>query len=216
MDSVPERKGSNRARPHEISANAKPGESETNAVARSALRPTIRAGVSILEYSKAYGDIELGALIEALSDQTEKVTSGDLGRGEAMLAAQAHTLDAIFNELARRAINAEYMDNLDRYLRLALKAQAQCRMTWEAVSSIKNPPMMGYVRQANIAHGHQQVNNGSERSSGSHRVRENPDMKNRLLEEDDEQRLDTGTPQAAGTADPELVPVGKVDGSENG
>ena len=37
-----------------------------------------------------------------------------LGRGEEMLSAQAHTLDAIFNKLAQRAINAEYLDNLDR------------------------------------------------------------------------------------------------------
>ncbi len=78
-----------------------------------------------------------------------------------MLTAQAHTLDAVFNNLARRAINAEYMDNLDRYLKLALRAQSQCRATWEALATMKNPPMIGYVRQANIAHGHQQVNNAT-------------------------------------------------------
>ena len=38
-----------------------------------------------------------------------------------MLVAEAHVLDAIFNDLARRAIKAEYMDNLDRYLKLALR-----------------------------------------------------------------------------------------------
>jgi len=69
-----------------------------------------------------------------------------------MLTAQAHTLDAIFNNLEQRAINAEYMDNLDRYLKLALRAQSQCRATWEALSTIKSPPVMGYVRQANGVH----------------------------------------------------------------
>lgn len=71
------------------------------------------------------------------------------------MTTQAHILDAIFNNLARRAINAEYLDNLDRYLKLALGAQSQCRATWEALATIKNPPVTGYVRQANIAHGPQ-------------------------------------------------------------
>jgi hypothetical protein len=39
------------------------------------------------------------------------------GRGEAMLIMQAHTLDAIFNQLAiRAALNQrEYLDAADRY-----------------------------------------------------------------------------------------------------
>ena len=45
------------------------------------------------------------------------------------------------------------MKNLDTYLKVALRAQSQCRATWEALGTIQNPPVMGYVRQANIAHG---------------------------------------------------------------
>ena len=110
---------------------------------------------------KSYGDLDLEGLVEALAAQTKAASDGDLGRGEAMLTTQAHILDAIFNNLARRAINAEYMKNFDRYLKLALRAQSQCRATWETLSAMKNPPMAGYVGQANIAHGHQQVNNTS-------------------------------------------------------
>jgi hypothetical protein len=75
-----------------------------------------------------------------------------------MLTAQAHTLDAIFNSLAQRAaLNmGEYIQACETYLKLALRAQSQCRTTWEALATIKNPPVMGYVRQANIAHGPQQ------------------------------------------------------------
>jgi len=40
-----------------------------------------------------------------------------------------------------------------------LKAQSQCRATLEALAAIKNPPIV-YARQANIAAGPQQVNNG--------------------------------------------------------
>jgi len=87
------------------------------------------------------------------------MNEGVLERAEAMLTSQAHTLDAIFNNLARRAVNAEYMDHLDRYLKLALRAQSQCRATWESLITIKHPPVAGYVKQANIVHGPQQVNN---------------------------------------------------------
>ena len=45
------------------------------------------------------------------------------------------------------------------YLRLALKAQAQSRATAEALAAIKQGPVV-IARQANIAHGPQQVNNG--------------------------------------------------------
>jgi len=59
------------------------------------------------------------------------------------------------------------MDNLDRYLELALRAQSQSRATWDALATIKNPPVAGYVRQANIAHGPQQVNNTSATPDGT-------------------------------------------------
>ncbi len=72
-----------------------------------------------------------------------------------------NTLDSIFNSLVQRAINSEYLDHLDRYLKLALRAQSQCRATWETLAAIKNPPIV-YAKQANIAQGHQQVNNAPE------------------------------------------------------
>jgi len=51
------------------------------------------------------------------------------------------------------------LEAADKYLRLALKAQGQCRATLETLAAIKNPPVV-FARQANIAHGPQQVNNG--------------------------------------------------------
>jgi hypothetical protein len=59
------------------------------------------------------------------------------------LCNQPGDLDAIFNNLARRAIKAEYMGNLDRYLKLTLRAQSQSRATWRALATIKNPPVIG-------------------------------------------------------------------------
>jgi hypothetical protein len=41
-------------------------------------------------------------------------------------------------------------------LRLAFKAQGQCRSTFETLALMKNPPV--FARNANIANGPQQVN----------------------------------------------------------
>ncbi len=197
--------------PNQIVAAGPPNEDEAVAIARTVLRPTVQAAVTLKEYGKSYGDLSLSGLIDGLTAQTKAATDGDLGRGEAMLTAQAHILDAVFNKLAQRAINAEYLENLDRYLKLALRAQSQCRATWETLATMKNPPMMGYVRQANIAHGHQQVNNAPSTPGDTSRPRENADMQNKLLEENDGERLDIGAAGAASRANPAMAPVGKVD-----
>jgi hypothetical protein len=49
-----------------------------------------------------------------LSNQARAANEGDLKRSEGMLMIQAHTLDAIFNNLALRANGAERMDQFDR------------------------------------------------------------------------------------------------------
>jgi len=46
----------------------------------------------------------------------------------------------------------EYVDAADTDMRLALRAQSQCRATLETLAAIKNPPVV-FANQANIAHG---------------------------------------------------------------
>ncbi|MDT4288453.1 hypothetical protein RO575_02670 [Methylomonas sp. MO1] len=55
---------------------------------------------------------------------------------------QAHTLNELFNNLARKAHGQEYLKNYEAFLKLALKAQSQCRATLETLSNIKNPPIV--------------------------------------------------------------------------
>ena len=95
----------------------------------------------------------------------------------------------------------EYLEAMDRYLRLALKAQAQCRATIETLAAMKNPPVV-FARQANISNGPQQVNNGQ-----PPRAEEKQNLPNELLEEGDGQRLDDGTAFATVRSDQDLVPV---------
>jgi hypothetical protein len=103
----------------------------------------------------------------------------------------------------------EYMDATETYLRLALKAQGQCRATLETLAVIKNPQPVAFVRQANIAHGPQQVNNRSFQLEESSRARETGIRQNKLLEEHGE-RLDLKTAAAASETDSSLEAVGAV------
>jgi hypothetical protein len=122
-------------------------------------------------------------------------------------------LNAIFSELARRAaLNmGDYIEASEKYMKLALRAQAQCRATIETLAAIKNPPV--FARQANIANGPQQVNNGS---APPPRVDENTTSPNKLLEQSHEQRLDPGAPPAAVRGNPALVAVEAGHRAENG
>ena len=185
-------KSAKKRNPNQVIGDFKPNEDKVVGVARTVLRPTVQAAVTLKDYGKSWGDLDLIGLIDSLTEQTKASNDGDLSRAEAMLTTQAHTLDAIFNNLASRAIKAEYMNNLDTYLKMALRAQSQCRSTWEALATIKNPPIMGYVRQANIAHGPQQVNNST--TDDTPRARENQNLQNKRMEKKDGERLDTGPP----------------------
>ena len=155
----------------------------------------------------------MNTLVDDLGKQCELASKGDLGRTEAMLIAQAHTLDAIFNNLARRAARnmGEYINAAEIYMRLALKTQSQCRATLETLATIKNPQPVAFVRQANIAHGPQQVNNGAPQDEPS-RARETENAPNKLLEAKDGERLEPGTTSTASQADPAMATVGAVTG----
>ena len=134
---------------------------------------------------------------------------GDLRGAEAVLTSQAAALNAIFTRLAGRAEHAEYLDHMDRFMRLALKAQSQCRATLETLALLKNPPV--FARQANIAHGPQQVNNRLTLA----RAGDSESEQNKLLEKGHGERLDTQTASTSSASDKAMAPVGAFDRSEN-
>ena len=160
------------------------------AIAKIAILPSANAAMVITEYSKSYfGAQDLGILAVQLQTKFDQVGKGDLQHCEAMLVGQAHALQSIFVNLARRAINQDNMKYYETFLRLALKAQNQCRMTLETLATIKNPPVV-FAKQANInqGSGNQQVNNGIPASDTMTSTRthahagENKIQQNELLE----------------------------------
>lgn len=128
-----------------------------------ALNPAVNAAATVQAFGAGtIGKLEISETLEAVMQTVAKVRKGDMSGPEAVLVAQASALNSIFTELARRAaLNmAEYIEASEKYMRLALKAQAQCRATIETLAEMKNPPLV-IARQANVANGPQQVNNGA-------------------------------------------------------
>ena len=120
---------------------------------------SVLSAFTLKSYSSAGDDLEVPDLVVEMRKAGDEAVAGDMGRVERMLANQLMTLDAIFNNMAQRSHRQDTFKGIEVLMRLALKAQAQARSTAEALAVIKNP--MPYIRQANIAHGHQQVNNGT-------------------------------------------------------
>ena len=166
----------------------------------------------------AMGELDIGECMASLRDTSQAINGGDLSSAEAMLAAQAASLNAIFAEMARRAAAnmGEYLGATETYLRLALKAQAQCRATLETLAEIKNPPAV-FARQANIAHGPQQVNNGVPAPGrATPRADETDSMKTGLSGEAHELLPDARAPSHAGRGNPALETVGTINRADDG
>lgn len=158
--------------------------------AKAALLPSLYAGAVIQQYGNAlFGkdNMDMHCLEKAVRESTEAVNNGDMKAVEAMLYGQAVALQTMFTNLARRAdCQQGRLDNIETLLKLAFKAQNQCRMTLETLSNVKNPPVV-YARQANITSGPQQVNNGLTHAT------EKTITQNELLEDSHVKRLDGRT-----------------------
>lgn len=158
-----------------------------------------------------YGTTDWTEAAAAMRDKVAKVKAGDLSDMEAMLVSQATALDSIFTEMARRAAMnmGDRLPAMDIYMRLAFKAQSQCRTTLEALAEIKTPRHVAFVKQANIAHGPQQVNNGV-LADRSHTHVRNQIRSNELSGVGNELLPDTRTSTLEGRADSAVEAVGEI------
>lgn len=186
----------------------KSGETVEQAKARAALSPEYHAAASIFQLGQILSsrDVDLTKLAERLEYQSQKFSEGDLGPAESMLAAHAYTLNSLFHNLLRRsALNWKNdFSVIEKLIKLALKAQSQCRTTLDTLASMKRPPAE-LIKQTNIAHGHQQVNNFPEK--------ENPP--NELLEKTNGERLDPGKMPEAVSGDSTVETVGEQHRAKN-
>ena len=196
------------------------GETREHKIARLSLDPAVSNANTAGLFSKScFGDLGFTEMVEVMRDKANLIKAGDLSELEATLTAQAATLDAIFNELARRAAMnmGQYLGPTEVYLRLALKAQGQCRSTLETLAEVKYPKAAAtFIRQANIA-GQQQVNNGELRNKphDAPAQEKNINSTNELLTEGASETLDAAGARAPSGADSELEAVAAINRTQN-
>ena len=144
-----------------LNVEQKRDETGAQAMARKLMQPAFRNAAAASGFTTKL----LGSKIEqpGLADYAdyvqltaERAAGGDLAMASHILAAQALTLDNMFTELARRtALNmGDYVNAAERYGRLALKAQSNCRATLETLTKLHQP------REQTVRHVH--VNEGGQ------------------------------------------------------
>ena len=155
---------------------------------------------------KMWGGIDVPSLTDELRDQAAAVNRGELNHVEAMLMNQATALQSLYARLTERAMGQDHMPNFEGFMRMALRAQNQCRATLETLAAIKNPPVV-FAKQANInqGNGNQQVNNGT--SDPASRAGEIINQPNELLEAQHGERMDTRTAGATIVKNPAMATV---------
>jgi len=193
-----------------INATLEEGQSKENKFANMMLSPSIMNTVTAQAFIKpTAGEIDLEESVLIMREKAKKINDGDLSELEATLMAQVVSLNTIFNALATRSHSSDYMNQVEINMRLALKAQSQCARTIEILAAVKNPPVV-FAKQANIAHGHQQVNNGSQ---PTHAGKAN--SSNELLNEENNATLDTRGTTKTIRVNQELATMESLDGSKD-
>lgn len=159
--------------------------------------------------------------MQAIMADIAKVNRGDLSDIEAMLTGQAVMLQGMFAEMALRAAEQTQLKHYQAFFSMAMKAQAQSRSTIQALVELKYPRQVVITKQANISHGHQQVNNGQLSGQYAHarpHAQEIPIESNELLEVGNDttgERLDTRATQSAIREDQAMATVAAQHGRKN-
>lgn len=201
------------------------GENRDAVMAGLVISPELSAGMVAHAFTgNTLGDDVAGIteLTATLKDATKRVNDGDLSTLEAMLVAQATALQGIFTSYAKRAQIQQYQKNLESFMGMALRAQAQSRATIQALVDLKFPRQATFIKQANVAHGPQQVNNGvlsgpkepATESPHAHEV--DPTEQTKLLEDtrSGSTHLDLGATPTTARGHRTVEAVGAVHGAK--
>lgn len=132
------------------------------------VKPEIGNGLLVQQYQilgHLGESLGLDAISGVLESLAASVADGDMAHIEAVLVSQIAALNAIFVRSASLASvptttnPANGQERSAALMQLALKAQANCRATVQALVDLKFPRQATvFARQANVAHGPQQVN----------------------------------------------------------
>ena len=194
---------------NEITLEAKTKADKTKRMDEIALSANLlNASLALPFYDNIVNDVSLLNILNGLKQQIADVQAGDMTSIEAMLVAQANSLQTMFVSLGRKAVNSSMLPQYTAFMNLALKAQSQSRATIQALVELKFPKQSTFVKQANIANGHQQINNGRASNETSTRApahaRESTNQPNELLE------VNNGSKTLDGRATQTTIPKDKA------
>lgn len=197
----------------QINASLKDGDTADEFGTRMAgviLDPTLstcRISASVEAGTQIDDFIHYEGFKQKLKGDAKKIRDGDLSQIEEMLLNQALSLQGVYTRMMEKAMGQSQIPAIDLFMRYALRAQNQSRMTMETLSAVKNPPVL-FAKQANVVqNGNQQINNGIP----SHVEDKNP--QNELLEQTHGKRLDTRAKETSGRADSSLEALDAVHGA---
>lgn len=126
--------------------------------------------------------MDIDTLISKLHNSVSRVNGGDIQEIEAMLMTQAHTMNVLFHRSLSQVANAKFVEHIQTFSDIALRAQNQCTKALSTLVAMKHPRNTTFIEQQNNAV-NQQVNNMA-------RKEKQKNITNELLEVNDEQRLD--------------------------
>lgn len=186
------------------------------------VRPSFMAAHTAMSFvpesMKGFGS-NIFSMNEEFRNTVMKVVEGDMNKPEALLMAQAMSLNSIYNQCASLAGNniGTRLQTAEVLMRMALKAQAQCTQTLRVLGELKTPKTVAFIKQQNNAAGPQQVNNGPVTQGApahAHGEKEMAVTTNELLtDKKDAQHaatLDTGATGRAGRENQTLEAVGAI------
>ncbi len=174
-----------------------------------ALIPEAAALTAVREIQYRASPIGILDLYQQIQKEEKEIEKGDLRQIEKYLYSQAIALNAVFDHMLGQLAHAEFSQQVQLSATLALKAQAQCRVTLATLAEIKNPAHTTFIQQSIQQQNNaikQQVNNAAE--TGITQNTEN--LANELLEVPHGKRLDSLTTSPAIGINPGMEAVEQV------
>jgi len=192
-----------------------PGRTYAQDLAATIIKPEVNAGIVVKAFNILPSDSDdLTEIVNSVQDVVNRVKAGDLSDVEGMLVSQAAALQSIFTTLSIRALEKSQLQQYDAFMRMAFKAQSQCRATLQTLLELKFPRTTAFVKQANITSGPQQINNEINPDQLNNHAREKKVEQSKLSKIEDtryeRKPLDVRGAAAAGGTDQGMEAVGKV------
>ncbi|WP_394791522.1 hypothetical protein [Rhodoferax sp.] len=152
-----------------LSIPPQPGKTKAQTVTAATLSPSVGAALVVAQVTHQESALDLLEVANYFKAAAVTAADGDLKPLQEMLAVQARSMDLLFNDFLRHSSLQASHDVRERYIKLAFKAQSQCRATVETLAVIQQGPAV-FARNANINNGQQQVNNGVPTAAGGQAV----------------------------------------------